>query len=136
MQDLRNEHTGVGSESGGTTERTWESGELKPAEPASAAARRVRRLRDEASPTLRSAKEKVGVAYDRTADQATRAYYGARGYVRTNPGAAVATTFAAGLGIGMLIGGRSAARAYRRGRIPTVAFALAQAVRDAFDRLR
>ena len=49
---------------------------------------------------------------------------------------ATATVFAAGLGIGMLIGGGTAARAHRRGLIPAVAFALAQAVRDVFARVR
>ncbi len=136
MQDLPNEYTGTGTGSGATSERTWESGELRPNEPLSEAASRARRLREQASQTLRSAKDKVSVAYDRTADQASRAYYGARGYAQSNPGTAAATVFAAGLGIGMLIGARGAARAYRRGVIPAVAFALAQAVRDVFDRIR
>ncbi len=136
MQDLPNEYTGTGTGSGATTGRTWESGELRPTEPLSEAASRARRLRDEASQTLRSARDKVGAAYDRTADQASRAYYGARGYAQDNPGLAAATVFAAGLGIGMLIGARAAARAYRRGLLPTVAFARAQTVRDVFDRIR
>ena len=136
MQDLRNEYTDAGGESGGTTERTWEPRELKPAESASGIASRAARLREGASQTLRSGREKVGVAYDRTADQAARAYYGARGYAQANPGVAAATTFAAGLGIGLLLGGRSAARAHRRGLIPVVGIALAQAVRDVFERLR
>jgi hypothetical protein len=74
--------------------------------------------------------------YDRTTDQAARAYYGARGYAQTNPGMAVATTFAAGLGLGMILGSRSTARAYRRGVVPVFAVALAQAVRDVFERRR
>jgi ElaB/YqjD/DUF883 family membrane-anchored ribosome-binding protein len=134
MQDLPNEYTG--SESGATAGRTWESGELRPAEPVAEAASRARRLGAEAQQTLRNARDKVGVAYDRTADQATRAYRGARGYAQSNPGVAAATVFAAGLGIGMLIGVRGAARAYRRRFVPGVAFAIAQAVRDVFDRLR
>ncbi len=134
MQDLPNDYTGT--ESGGTAGPTWESGELRPSAPASEVASRARRLREGASQTLRTARDKVGVAYDRTADQASRAYYGARGYAQNNPGTAAATVFAAGLGIGMLIGTRTAARAYRRGLLPAVAFALAQAVRDAFERVR
>ena len=123
MQDLGNEYTGT--ESGATTAKTWESGELRPAEPGSEAASRAQRLREDASQTLRSARDKVSAAYDRTADQATRVYYGARGYAQDNPGMAAATVFAAGLGIGMLIGGRTAGRAYRRRLVPAVAFALA-----------
>jgi ElaB/YqjD/DUF883 family membrane-anchored ribosome-binding protein len=136
MQDLRNEYTGIGGESGGTVERAWEAEEPKAAEPASVIGNRARRLREEASQTLRSAKQKAGVAYDRTADQAVRAYHGARGYAQANPGVAAAATFAAGLAVGMMVGGRSAARAYRRGLIPVVAIALAQAVRDVFERSR
>jgi ElaB/YqjD/DUF883 family membrane-anchored ribosome-binding protein len=133
MQELRNEHTGTEGGSAGTTERAWEVEELKAAERASAGSR-ARRLRDEASEKMRSAREKVGVAYDRTAEEATRAYHGARGYAQSNPGVAAAATFAAGLGLGMMLGGRSAARAYRRGLVPVVAIALAQAVRDVFGR--
>jgi ElaB/YqjD/DUF883 family membrane-anchored ribosome-binding protein len=136
MQDLPNEYTGTGPEAGAAAGRTWESGELRPAEQVSEAASRARRLREGASQTLRSARDGVSAAYDRTADQASRAYYGARGYVQNNPGVAAATVFAAGLGIGMLIGGRTAARAHRRGLVPAAAFALAQAVRDLFDRVR
>jgi ElaB/YqjD/DUF883 family membrane-anchored ribosome-binding protein len=133
MQDLRNEYAG-GSETGGAAERTWESVESKAAELSSEAGGRARRLKEDASHKLRSARQRVGTAYDRTAEQATRAYQGARGYAQRSPGVAVATTFAAGLGIGMLIGGRSAARAYRRGLLPAVAFALSQAVRDVLAR--
>ncbi len=136
MQDLRNEYTGTGTEPGATAGSAWESGELRPAERVSEAAGRAQRLREGASQTLRSAKGKVSAAYDRTADEAARAYYGARGYAQSNPGVAAATVFAAGLGVGMLIGARGAARSYRRGLVPAVAFALAQAVRDVFDRLR
>jgi len=136
MQDLRNDYAGTEGEAGGTVERALESGERKVTEAASATVSRARRVRDEASQTLRSAKEKVGVAYDRTADQATRAYSGARGYAQTNPGMAAATTFAAGLGLGLLLGSRSTARAYRRGVVPAFAVALAQAVRDVFERRR
>jgi ElaB/YqjD/DUF883 family membrane-anchored ribosome-binding protein len=133
MQDLPNEYPVTRAESGTPTGRTWESGKLRPAEPM---ATRARRLREGASQTLRGAKDTVSAAYDRAADQAQRAYYGARGYAHSNPGVAAATVFAAGLGLGMLIGARGAARAYRRGLVPTVAFALAQAVRDVFDRMR
>jgi ElaB/YqjD/DUF883 family membrane-anchored ribosome-binding protein len=136
MQDLSNEYTGTGTESGVTTGRAWESAESRPADPVATAASRARQLREGASQTLRSARDKVSAAYDRTADQATRAYHGARGYAQDNPGLAAATVFAAGLGIGMLIGSRRAGRARRRGIVPAVAFALAQAVRDVFGRLR
>jgi ElaB/YqjD/DUF883 family membrane-anchored ribosome-binding protein len=130
MQDLPNEYAGTGTEPDAATGRARESGELK------TAATRARRLGEEASQTLRSARDKVSAAYDRTADQASRAYSGARGYVQDNPGVAAATVFAAGLGIGMLIGARGAARAYRRGFVPGVVLALAQAVRDVFERVR
>ncbi|HSD29193.1 MAG TPA: hypothetical protein VLL75_17965 [Vicinamibacteria bacterium] len=136
MQELRNEYGGVGTGPGGTTERAWEKGELKTGQTSSETGSHTRRLRDEASQKLRSAREKASVAYDRTADQAVRAYHGARGYAQANPGVAAAASFATGLGIGMLLGIRSAARAYRRGFFPVVAFALAQAVRDVFQRAR
>jgi hypothetical protein len=136
MQDLRNGYTGNGTESGVTTGETWESPESRPAAPLGKVTSRARRLREGASQTLRSARDKMSAACDRTADQTTRAYHGARGYAQNNPGMAAATVFAAGLGIGMLVGARSAARTYRRGIVPAVAFALAQAVRDVFGRLR
>lgn len=136
MQELRNEYGGVETGRGGTTERRWETEELETEEAASEFGSRARRIRDEASQRLRSAREKASVAYDRTADQAVRAYHGARGYAQANPGLAAAATFATGLGIGMLLGARSAARVYRRGLIPVVAVALAQAVRDVFQRAR
>jgi len=134
MQDLPTEHTGTGTEPGATTGRAWESGELRPA--TSDATGRARRLREDASQALLSAKDRVSAAYDRTTGGAQRAYYGARGYAQNNPGVAAATVFAAGLGIGMLIGVPTAARAYRRGFVPAVALAIAQAVRDVFDRMR
>ena len=136
MQDLPNEYASTGTRSGATTGGAWESGELRPAAPVSEAASRVRLPREGASQTLRSARDRVRAVYDSTADQAQRAYDGAQGYARNNPGVAAATVFAAGLGIGMLIGARTAARAYRGGLVPAVAFALAQAVRGVFDRLR
>lgn len=136
MQDPRNEYAGIEGSSAGTTARAWEVGEAKTGAAAAEIGSRARRLRDGASQTLHSAKEKVGVAYDRTADQAVRAYHGARGYAQSNPGMATAATFAAGLGIGMVVGGRTAARAYRRGLFSLTVAALAQAVRDVFDRRR
>jgi ElaB/YqjD/DUF883 family membrane-anchored ribosome-binding protein len=136
MQDLRNENTGNGAESSGAMRGAWESAESRPAEPLGKVRGRARQLREGASQTLRGARDKVSAAYDRTADRTTRAYRGARGYAQDNPGMAAATVFAAGLGIGMLIGARGAARAYRRGIVPAVAFALAHAVRDVFGRLR
>lgn len=130
MQDPGSEY---GNEPGGTVESSWESGATKAGESLSEGGGRMRRIRDEASQSLRSAREKVGEAYDRTADRAGRAYSGARGYAQANPGVAVATTFAAGLGLGMLIGSRATVRAYRRGLVPAFAVALAEAVRDVFS---
>jgi hypothetical protein len=78
----------------------------------------------------------LGVAYDQTADQAARAYRGAREYAQANPGVAAAVTFAAGVGAGMMVAGRNGTRAYRQGLIPVVAIALAQAVLDVFEEAR
>jgi len=136
MQELRNEYTGVEGERAGTTERAWDSTERRAEEAASEAGRRARRIKDEASQTLRTAKEKAGVAYDRTADQAVRAYHSAREYAVTNPGVAAAVTFAAGVGVGVMMTGRNGSRAYRQGLVPLVAVALAQAVLDVFDEAR
>jgi ElaB/YqjD/DUF883 family membrane-anchored ribosome-binding protein len=118
MQELRSEYTGGEGESAGTTERTWDSQQRR------------------ASQTLRSAKEKAGVAYDRTADQAVRVYRSAREYAQANPGVAAAATFAAGLGVGMMMASHNGARAYRRGLVPVVAIARALAVLDVFDEAR
>jgi ElaB/YqjD/DUF883 family membrane-anchored ribosome-binding protein len=136
MQEQRNDYTGVGGESAGTTDRSWDSPERRAEEAASEVGRRARRMRDEASDTLRTAKEKVEVAYDRTADQAARAYQSAREYAVANPGVAAAVTFAAGVGVGMMLSGRNGSRIYRQGLIPVVAVALAQAVLDVFDEAR
>jgi ElaB/YqjD/DUF883 family membrane-anchored ribosome-binding protein len=79
--------------------------------------------------TLRGAKDRATEAYDRTASEVNRAYQGARGYAQENPGVAAAVTFAAGVGLGMMLSGR----AYRRGIVPMAAVALAHAVLDVFD---
>jgi ElaB/YqjD/DUF883 family membrane-anchored ribosome-binding protein len=117
MQELRNEYTGegAGTTDGGTptdtTQRSW----------------------DAAAEKLRTAKEKAGVTYDRTADHAVRMYRGAREYAVANPSTAAAITFAAGVGVGMLVASRNGgSRAYRQGLVPVVAVALAQAVIDVF----
>jgi ElaB/YqjD/DUF883 family membrane-anchored ribosome-binding protein len=136
MQELRNEYGGVETAPGGKTERAWEKGELKTVETGSETGSRTRRLRDEASQKLRSTREKTSVAYDRTADQTIQTYHNARGYAQTNPGAAATTSFATNLGIGMLLNIRSATRTYRRKFFPIMAFALAQTVRDLFQRAR
>ena len=136
MQEPRDEYTGGGmgtSEAGSTTERSWDTAERRAEETAAEAARRARRFKDEATEKLRTAKEKAGVAYDRTADQAVRMYHSAREYAVANPGTAAAITFAAGVGVGMMMGGRNGSRVYRQGLVPVVAVALAQAVLDVFD---
>lgn len=139
MQELGNEHTGGeagGAAEAGAKERAWDSTERRAEEVASEVGRRARRIKDEASQTLRTAKEKVEVAYDRTADQAVRAYEGAREYAVGNPGMAAAITFATGVGVGMLMASRNGSRAYRQGLFPVVAVALAQAVLDVFEGAR
>lgn len=137
MPELRKEYTGGGEgESAGTTERSWDSPGQRAEEAGSEVGRRARQIKDEASETLRTAKDKVGVAYDRTADQAVRAYHSAREYAVANPGVAAAVTFAAGVGVGMVMSSRNGSRAYRQGLIPVVAVALAQAVLDVFDGAR
>lgn len=138
MPELRNEYTGgeTGGAGVGATERAWDSPERRAEEAASEVWRRARRIKDEASHTLRTAKEKVEVAYDRTADEAVRAYQSAREYAVANPGTAAAITFAAGVGVGMMMASRNESRAYRQGLFPVVAVALANAVLDVFDGAR
>lgn len=136
MQEPRDEYTGAGmgtSDAGATAERSWDTAERRAEEAVSDAARRARRLKEEAADKLRTAKEKAGVAYDRTADQAVRMYNGAREYAVANPGTAATITFAAGVGVGMMMASRNGSRVYRQGLVPVVAVALAQAVLDVFD---
>jgi ElaB/YqjD/DUF883 family membrane-anchored ribosome-binding protein len=134
MQEPREEYTGAGTGTSDTSaERSWDAAERKAEETASEAARRARRLKDEAADTLRTAKQKAGVAYDRTADQAVRAYHSARDYAVANPGTTAAITFAAGVGVGMMMVSRNGSRVYRQGLVPVVAVALAHAVLDVFD---
>lgn len=137
MQEPGNEYTNTGTEGVGTTaagaaQRSWDP-ERRPEEAASEISRRANRMKQEASETLRTAKEKAAVAYDRTADQAKRAYHGAREYAVANPGVAGAVTFAAGLGVGMMMAGRRGSRGNHQGLIPVVAVALAHAVLDVLD---
>jgi ElaB/YqjD/DUF883 family membrane-anchored ribosome-binding protein len=127
MQELRNEYTGDGA---GTTEGSTTTDTAQRAEEA---ARRARRFRDEAADRLRTAKEKASVTYDRTADRAVRMYRGAREYAAANPATAAAITFAAGVGVGMMVASRKGSRIYRQGLVPVIAVALAQAVLDVFD---
>ena len=103
------------------------------AEAASELGRGARRMADEASRTMRDAKERVTAAYGRTAETAERAYHEARGFAKENPGTAAAVTFATGLGVGLMLAPRSRFHAYRRGLVPVVAIALANAVLDVFD---
>jgi ElaB/YqjD/DUF883 family membrane-anchored ribosome-binding protein len=97
------------------------------------AEREAKRLAAQASRTMKEAKEKVGAAYDRTAEQAGRMYRGARGYAQENPGTAAAITFAAGMGLGLMAARQSGFRAYRRGLVPVIAVALARTVLDVLD---
>jgi ElaB/YqjD/DUF883 family membrane-anchored ribosome-binding protein len=138
MQEQGSEYTGegAGAAGAGATDRAWDAAERRAEETASEVGRRARRVKDEAAETLRTAKDKVGVAYDRTADQAVRAYHGARDYAVAHPGAAAAITFAAGVGVGVMMAGRNGSRTYRNGLVPLVAVALAQAVLDVFDGAR
>ena len=100
------------------------------------AKRGARRVADEASRTMRDAKERVTAVYGRTAETAERAYRDARGYAQQNPGTAAAVTFAAGVGVGMMLAARGGHSSYRRGLVPVVALALANAVVDVFDKDR
>jgi hypothetical protein len=93
-------------------------------------------MADEASRTMHDAKERLTAAYGRTAETAEHAYREARGYAKENPGTAAAVTFAAGVGVGMMLAPRSDFRAYRHGLVPVVAVALAHAVLDVFDQGR
>ncbi len=102
--------------------------------------REVRRRTREAAEKLRQAKEKVAEAYDRTADNAARVYREARGYARDHPHVAAAVSFAAGMGVGVMIAGRNGRShtrgnglSYTRGLVPVFAIALAQAVLTVFD---
>jgi ElaB/YqjD/DUF883 family membrane-anchored ribosome-binding protein len=134
MQEPRDDYTGAGTGASDTSaERSWDTAERKAEEAASEAARRARRFKDEAADTLHTAKQKAGIAYDRTADQAVRAYTSAREYAVANPGTAAAITFAAGVGVGMMMASRNGSRVYRQGLVPVIAVALAQAVLDVFD---
>jgi len=83
----------------------------------------------EVKETLEGTKEKASAAYERAASEMNRAYQGAREYARDNPGVAAAVTFAAGIGLGLMLSGR----AYRRGIVPVAAVALAHAVLDVFE---
>lgn len=105
-------------------------------EAASEARRGARRMADEASQTIRDARERVTEAYGRTAQTAERAYLDARNYAKENPGVAAAVTFAVGIGVGMMLAPRRAFGVARRGVVPVVAIALAHAVLDVFDQAR
>ncbi|HEY7925551.1 MAG TPA: hypothetical protein VII62_20365 [Vicinamibacteria bacterium] len=113
--------------------REWAEGEERAKEVG-------RRAREEAAETLRAARAKVSRAYDRTADSAVRTYRGARDYAQAHPGAAAAMSFAAGVGIGMMVSAQNGATYRRglipRGLIPVAAIALAHAVLDVFEEAR
>ena len=100
------------------------------------AKRGARRVGEQASRTMHDAKERVTAAYGRTAETAERAYREARGYAERNPGTAAAVTFAAGVGVGMMMAPRGGYSSYKRGLVPVVAIALANAVLDVFDKGR
>jgi hypothetical protein len=80
---------------------------------------------------LRSAQRRVSATYGWTARRVGRVYREALEYAHDHPAAAV-VTFAAGLGAGMLVAGRDPLRIYRRGLLPVVAVALADAVLEVF----
>ena len=103
---------------------------------ASDAKRSARRMANEASQSLRDAKERMTAAYGRTAESAERVYRDARIFARENPGTAAAATFAAGIGVGLMLAPRHGLRVYRTGLVPVVAVALAHAVLDVFDDAR
>jgi ElaB/YqjD/DUF883 family membrane-anchored ribosome-binding protein len=105
-------------------------------EAVSDAKRGARQMADEASQTVRDARERVAETYGRTAATAERAYLDARRYATEHPGTAAAVTFAAGIGVGMMLAPRAAAGVARRGLMPVVAVALAHAVLDVFDPAR
>ena len=109
--------------------REWAEGEERAKEVG-------RRAREEAAETLRAARVKVSRAYDRTADSAVRTYRGARDYAQAHPSAAAAMSFAAGVGIGMMVSSKNGAKAYQRGLIPVAAIALAHAVLEVFEEAR
>jgi ElaB/YqjD/DUF883 family membrane-anchored ribosome-binding protein len=132
MQEPRNDHMGAEDPASDVTAREW----------AEADERRMReegrraRVREEAAATLRDAKQRVARAYDRTSSTASRAYRGAREYAQEHPDVAAAVSFAAGMGVGMMVSARNGRAYYKRGLIPVVAIALAQAVLDVFDQAR
>lgn len=100
---------------------------------ASGAKDEARRMAAEASQAWREAKGRASTAYDRTTEGADRAYRSARSYAKENPGATAAITFAAGVGIGILVARRQNAYTDRRGVIPMLAKAVGQAVREVFE---
>jgi len=102
-------------------------------EAVSDARRGARRVANEAARTIRNASERVTAACGRTAETAERAYIDARNYATEHPGTAAAVTFAAGIGVGMMLAPRYAPGVGRRGLMPVVAIALAHAVLDVFD---
>jgi len=135
--DMTAEETGVGARHDWT--ETKEALADRAGEVASEAKKGARRIADEAEQGLRDAKRTVARAYDRTTETAERAYRGARGYATENPAKAAAVTFAAGVGVGMMLAprnGRHSYGSYGRGLVPVVAMALAHAVLDVFDRAR
>ena len=77
-------------------------------EAASDVKRGALRAVDEASQAIRDARERLAAAYGRTAQTAERTYLDARSYAKENPGVAAAVTFAAGLGLGMMLAARYA----------------------------
>jgi ElaB/YqjD/DUF883 family membrane-anchored ribosome-binding protein len=84
-------------------------------EAVSDARRGARRMANEASQTIRDASERVTAAYGRTAETAERACIDARNYAKEHPGTAAAVTFAAGIGVGMILAQRYAPGVGRRG---------------------
>jgi ElaB/YqjD/DUF883 family membrane-anchored ribosome-binding protein len=86
----------------------------------------------EAEQAVRTAKQKLEGAYERTSRVATKAYHEALDFAYEKPAVAALVTFGAGLTMGyMLSNGRS--RDYRGRIVPAIATALAEAVHEVFN---
>jgi ElaB/YqjD/DUF883 family membrane-anchored ribosome-binding protein len=98
--------------------------------------RMARQAADRAAEAVRSGKERLNQAYDRTVERAERAYDGAMGYAREHPGTTALVSLGAGIGIGIALASGSNGFRTRRNSFPAMASAVADAVIAAFDRRR
>ncbi len=134
MQEPRGEEMGIPREAGDVSRDEWRDAAE---ETVGRVSRDARRLKEDASEAVRGAKARVADAYDRAASTAGRAYRGTRSYVRENPAKASAVSFAAGLGVGIMLASRRGAFMQRSslggGLLPLVAIAAAHAVLDVFE---